>query len=741
MDSFDTAKQALVEAGRDLDALFETAVTLPGVSTNPFESWRQTLDAMKAQMAEGVLRVAVVGSIKSGKSTFVNSFFGGDYVKRGAGVVTCIVTRIRHGQDLAATLYLKTWDEVNAEIEQAMVLFPSFDWRGADGKIDIRRQTDREKLGHALELLGDEQLITQGTINMNAVLISSYLQGFDRIKDLMDAPSASKEFGAGEFASHKDFVGHEPLAVYLKDVCLSLPAGQGVEDQVEVADCQGSDSPNPLHLAMIEDYLLKTHFIIYVISSRTGVRQADIRFLSLIKKMGLASNIYFVINCDFSEHESVADLRSLLERITGEIALLRPDPEVFCFSSLFNLFSGIKDELNDKDLARLNQWELDSDMRSFSDYESKRFLDILDKRLTHDRMALLLKSHVDRTSMMASGVGDWINITRDFVSQDAGRAEELVRQMAVEKEGVDRIRAMVKNTLDGALRQARQEVGQDVDRFFDPNMGPAVTDLWEFINQYQAPQPETSPGSFTNAVYSVFSDLKRAVDRHMAEQLNPAVARFVKDEEAKIGRMVNDIARPYGTMVDGALSRYEKTLGEMGIVLADQKMSAPDQLDVSRVRRLAGLQVPGLTAAMRYSARVRTEAIMRKSAYSAGSFLKRIFNKESKPLDRNDSKAIAHALARMKEETRKSLEEHFMDFRENLKFQYMFKLLDLSAVTLQEDLSDRLKIFVEGMDQSAGLVNETQASKEQAREILASMETRRKEIADKLASAGKLTGL
>ncbi|MBI9075323.1 MAG: dynamin family protein [Desulfatibacillum sp.] len=741
MDSFDTAKQTLIEAGKDLNRLFETAVTLPGISTNPFESWLQTLNTMKAQMAEGVLRVAVVGSIKSGKSTFVNSFFGGDFVKRGAGVVTCIVTRIRQGEKLGATLYLKSWDEVNAEIEQAMVLFPAFNWRGADGKIDIRRQTDREKLGHALELLGDDQLITQGTINMNAVLITSYLQGFEKIKDLMDAQSASQKFDAAHFASHKDFVGNESLAVYLKDVILSLPDGKGVEDQVEVADCQGSDSPNPMHLAMIEDYLLKTHFIIYVISSRTGVRQADIRFLSLIKKMGLASNIYFVINCDFSEHEAVSDLRALLERITQEISLLRPDPEVFCFSSLFNLFSGIKDELNDKDLARLGQWELDSDMRRFSDYESKRFLEILEKRLTRDRLALLLKSHVDRVAMMVSGVGDWINISRDFVSRNAEQAAEVVRQMAMEKEGVDRIRAMVRNTLDGAMRRARVEVGQDVDRFFDPSMGPAITELWEFIRQYQPAQTDPAPASFTNAVYAVFSDLKRAVDRHMAEQLNPALAKFVRDEEAKISKLVNEIARPYGTMVDGTLSRYEKTLGDMGITLADRKMSDPDQVDVARVRRLAGIQMPGLTAAMRYSAKVRTEAVMRKGAYSAGSFIKRLFNKESKPLDRNDHRAITHALARMKEETRQSLEAHFMDFRENLKFQYMFKLLDLSAVTLQEDLADRLKVFVEGMEQTTGLVNENQAAKEDAREILAKMEERRKEIETKVASAGKLTGL
>ena len=55
----------------------------------------------------------------------------------------------------------------------------------------------------------------------------------------------------------------------------------------EFADCQGSDSPNPLHLAMIQDYLQQAHLIIYVFSSRTGIREADIKFLSIIRKMGL----------------------------------------------------------------------------------------------------------------------------------------------------------------------------------------------------------------------------------------------------------------------------------------------------------------------------------------------------------------------------------------------------------------------------------------------------------------------
>jgi hypothetical protein len=101
----------------------------------------------------------------------------------------------------------------------------------------------------------------------------------------------------------------------------------------------------PLHLVMIQDYLLLTNLIVYVVSSRTGLRQADIRFLSMIKKMGILENTLFIINCDFSEHESISDLKTLIHRVREELAMVQSEPQVFAFSALFNLFSSQTDAI------------------------------------------------------------------------------------------------------------------------------------------------------------------------------------------------------------------------------------------------------------------------------------------------------------------------------------------------------------------------------------------------------------
>jgi len=79
--------------------LLTTARGIPGLSGAIRNDWEKTCHHISRPISEDRVHVAVVGSIKSGKSTFINAFLKGDYLKRGAGVVTSIVTRVRKGQD------------------------------------------------------------------------------------------------------------------------------------------------------------------------------------------------------------------------------------------------------------------------------------------------------------------------------------------------------------------------------------------------------------------------------------------------------------------------------------------------------------------------------------------------------------------------------------------------------------------------------------------------------------------
>jgi len=466
MDTYSIKKDEVLDINRDVSMLFSTAKSIPGMADYSFGEWETACDQLPRQLAEDIIRVAIVGPIKSGKSTFLNSIFKGEFVKRGAGVITSIVTRVRNGEHLQAKLFFKSWDEINAEIEQALVLFPSENWRSENSRFDIRQSKDRQDLKRALGELSADQLITRSTRNINNVLLTSYLKGYDAVTPLLNAENAIQLYEDDRFADHKAFVGNETLAVYLKDVLLEINSN-GVKSNIEIADCQGSDSSNPLHLAMIQDYLRLTHLMVYVISSRTGLRQADIRFLSMIKKMGILENIVFVINCDFSEHESIDDLNDLVDRVREELSMLKPNPEIYTFSALFNLFMANNTTLSGKDQLRLEQWQADEAFTDQSKREIDRFETVFYDNLARKRFALSLQNHIERLSVIVAAFGDWIGLNRDVLAKDTDSVAGILNTIKKHQKRLNKIKSTIKKTLSGAMPEIKNLLQQEVHRFFD----------------------------------------------------------------------------------------------------------------------------------------------------------------------------------------------------------------------------------------------------------------------------------
>ena len=330
MQEYDSLKSELQAISQSVCALMQQARNVPATSDQLFDEWETACHKIEGQLEDDLVRVAVVGAIKSGKSTLINAMLAGDYLKRGAGVVTSMVTRLRRGPALKARLYFKSWDEVNDDIQRALTLFPASEWAGRKDAFDIRQADDRQALKDALKNLSTRHLVTNDTRNLNSLTLSAYLEGYEQVKHILGEDHIIKEFSGKEFATHQDYSGNDTLAFYLKDIALEVNSDM-IAPNLEIADCQGSDSPNPLHLAMIQDYLLSANLLVYVISSRTGIRQADINFLSMIRRMGFIEHIIFVVNFDFSEHDAPDDLSQLIDKVKDDLRIIRSSPRVYAF--------------------------------------------------------------------------------------------------------------------------------------------------------------------------------------------------------------------------------------------------------------------------------------------------------------------------------------------------------------------------------------------------------------------------
>ena len=737
MPFYQELKSQLVRISNETQSLLGDAEKITGADDQGLSQWKATCQTLHEQLSEETMRIAVVGAIKSGKSTFVNTLFGGDYLKRGAGVVTSIVTRVRSGSRLRATLHLKTWEDVNLDINEAAVLLPAHHRSENDDGFDIRRDEDRRTLEKALGELASDQLIVNDTRSSGSVLLASYLKGYGRAAQHVGQDPTTVVFDGEQFALHRDFVGDDALAVYLRDVLVEIDH-PGLGSGVEIADCQGSDSPNPLHMAMIQDYLMMAHLTIYVISSRTGLRQADIRFLSMIRKMGILDTVAFVINCDLSEHESVAELETNAANIDTDLRLICPDPQWFTFSALFTLMSQLEATLSARDRKRYYHWCQEMDMIDFTTSQRNRFHRFLEQKIRGERSILLFKNNLERLEIVAAGMGGWIRFNQDLFNRDAGEALALADRAHQQRGRLDRLKMTVKNTLDGTVDHLKRDLKNAVDRFFDRHGDGPVSGVIQFVRGYQVDLQRYNDSLDTNGfgktLYLVFQEFKQAVDATMAETVNPQVIHFVKDQEKHLLDTLDEIAGPYGAMIDDALAQYEGAMESGAAPIQREWSRISIASDLERIRGRADLSLPPAAATMHYSTQIKTEAIMRFGVYKIINLVKKVFRKTGEKAQQEKFLALASGIKRMKRETERSILFHLKDYKENIKFQYLLKLADAAGQAVYGQMLERFQHQGADLSNLVERVNARQLDKEKVSAALAEMEATSTLLQEKISA-------
>lgn len=719
MKTYHGVKEEILEINESLISLLEALSEYRIPSSVP-KVWMDTCILLKRHLNEEIFRVAVVGTIKSGKSTFINSLFGADYLKRGAGVITSLVTRMRSslGGNLKATVFFKNREEINSEMKYAMNLFPAGILDDLRDSFDIRSGENREELKKALGSLDSERLITGDTRNVNAVYLNSYLNGYDNVGDIISDDAPVVIYTGDNFHDHRQFTGNEVLAVYVRDIVLEIGSpGLELEPGIEIADCQGSDSPNPIHLAQVQDYLNQAHLLVYVISSRTGLRQGDIRFLNIIKKMGLSESAVFVVNADFSEHEGIEDLKSIVSRTAEDLALVNSDPSVFTVSALHNLFSSTSGTLSDKDRMRLAQWNAENDLVDFSKEQTTRFFDFFQTSLTSGRYGLLLNNHLDRLRGVTGSLAGWTEVIRDVLSRDSSGVSKMVESISSHREKMTKISGLVRSTLDGAIQKLRKDLKYSVEGFMSEGHGGLLYEIRDFINSYSISFEEYEDRlaltTFQNVLHVAYQEFKQKLDTFMTEQINPRIMNYVREKEHEIAAYIVAAVQPYDVMIQDALNEYEAAMADLGLKLPVQMKSHLAHPDLDAMKSEKGIKLPSAVALIRYTVKIQTEGSAMFGFYRAVTVIKNLFSKNKETSkDKDYFKALKGSLARLKKETDENVSFHFKSYKENLKFQYLLELSDIVADSIENEISGRFMAYAEGLSKIDELMGETIADRE-----------------------------
>lgn len=287
--------------------------------------------------AETRRSVYLLGTIKSGKSTLVNAMIGRDVMPRGAGVKTFNLTRAVASPAPNATVLFHSGPALRNRIEFDLRLL-GFDYEVPDAPYSAEGTAALAELLERFERAcrEDERLLE---IDADASLLDLLPRSLARIRRTVAglvelharrapaqiaqiAEAGRLAFDAAQFDSYRDWMDSMDLAALIRGIELGMPwpdVEPALPQGVELIDCQGSDSLNPLDFADVESIVERADLIIYVIQSRLGLRQGDRDLLRHLAQAGAASRVQPVVNVDGFDPLLPDEFEALIDRVRGDL--------------------------------------------------------------------------------------------------------------------------------------------------------------------------------------------------------------------------------------------------------------------------------------------------------------------------------------------------------------------------------------------------------------------------------------
>jgi hypothetical protein len=712
-----------------LDTLTQEWVQLFPQAVSQGERWQKVLSQVRVHLAEDVTRVAVVGTVKSGKSTLINALVGRDILKRGAGILTAMITRVQPGPKPRALLKFKEWSEVTEEVHRTLGLLPNDRLLEHAAPFNLQQAADRELLAQILVAGQDEDLWSKGSLSENYYLLKSYLEGYDLLKDYL-AKGHDLSLVGPDFLRHREMVTQEACSVYLKDALLTVPT-PWLPEGVELGDCQGSDSPIPQHLTQVLAYLSKTDLVLYVISSRIGLRKADFQFLGELKRMGLGDHLLFLLNIDLTEHRGLAEIEQLRERVREELAPWIHEPYLAVFSALKVLLDRGQsqgEELEPRETALLQVWAADQETAAFSEREFQQFAADFEERLRRLKTQRLLGGSLPQVRMVARGFREQVELAQGLLRKDLSAFQEMEARLKERRQPLGATKNTLKQALEGAGARLKTVLKGRVSSYFDLHMGKGDS-LPQFIAGYQPDWEHLVPAGaqepFKTVVYRLFQDFQRELTRFASGEFNLQALEFIRNQEDWVQEELQKTIAPLFVSLQEALTLYYREIEALGLP------GSPPQVKPEIPVRSKHMEVPLLSLPLELDWRWAGEVWMRSGMGALRRAWQAVKRKLGRKVETDPRDQQIHDLARALKTIKAWLQEQvrvqLIDYGERLKFRYFFPLVDEATKRQEANLDALIGSLTADLEGLADALRQEEADRE-------ARQSRLKELAPQIRS-------
>ena len=298
----------------------------------------------------------------------------------------------------------------------------------------------------------------------------------------------------------------------------------------------------------VQEYASRSNLLIYVISSRIGIRQADVRLLRNLHQLGLADQTIFVINLDLNEHEEQADVGRITEQILRDLRQCGwQQPHYFTFSALHLLLQR-KLELTTREQKQLEFWQ-DHPVFQISANAWKIFQEELHLRLVHKQSQTLLTGEWSHWQRLHRQVSEFVERLQTTLSTENLDWEEWQSELQHRQRYLRYHEQNLQHTLKGGEKKWRQHIDYGVRALFDRQEGKIWSSLERFLKQLELTSPKDN---FSPNIQSMLwvQEVREQLLRWVVEEINVSLLPEIARLRSEITMLVNQAVEPFFEVLD-----------------------------------------------------------------------------------------------------------------------------------------------------------------------------------------------
>jgi len=665
-------------------------ITIPE-ENQQLDKWLATIHELLLLCDQFSLPVTVIGPVKSGKSTLLNTLIGQNILPMGAGITTTFITAIHHDKDLHGEISLIPPDQADSLFQNSCHFLFAGDL--GEREISLFEHDDRQRIKRLLEDFSQKTSLTRyGSFDKDYQLLKNFLTGYDSLADYYQRNELKLSFSQEQLVQFRQFITSEPISSFLEQAAVFFPFTI-LPKYVVMQDCQGLDTPSPAQQALVIQQLATSPILIYVISSRMGLRQADYHLLEHLHDLGLASKLLFVLNYDLAEHPSREKMDEILNRCCQELAELGFDQSFYAFSALYHLYDQLRkrNPLDKSEEQRWLLWQEEPEKLGLSSASWKSFTTRLQELTGEQADEALLQHLSSRIMHIARRVHSLVTARKRALSLNQEEIHSSVHSYEEHKETLRQLEEQLDTTISSITSQCEQKYFRKIESWFNQTGEDGIQPaLHHIIDNYQLPD-DLLPVKNHNPLLPL-----KLLERHFQQVIHPQLQEKLEISSHQFWHTLEkEIQSAYSSQCTSLFFLLEKATGNEVDNQERNNLPSPINWD-SKLPKFS----------------FSNPLAERFSAVSKFSLIGKLLSDKLRQLRKRRSWRDTIS-SQLQQQARNELKGRLLDYRERLKFLFLRPYLEEYERLVSDYLTDFIHIStLEISHQQNGLHDQGQQQEE-----------------------------